>query len=153
MVPPIILMIPAAAATPIAASVAFSTYEEKVRPSTRSAGIPAVDPNVHASGSALPANAMTAPAADTSPLARFGGERPPASAWFESAVARKPQSRFVTVEGAAIHYLHWEARHKPGLLFVHGNAAHAHWWSFIAPFFADAVSVIASACDDFVPPG
>src|SRR3712207_9584205 len=32
---------------------------------------------------------------------------------------------------------------KPGLLFLHGNGAHADWWSFIAPFFADTHRVAA----------
>jgi pimeloyl-ACP methyl ester carboxylesterase len=31
----------------------------------------------------------------------------------------------------------------PGLLFIHGNLAHARWWSFIAPFFADKYRVTA----------
>ncbi|MDZ7686269.1 MAG: alpha/beta hydrolase [Gammaproteobacteria bacterium] len=26
---------------------------------------------------------------------------------------------------------------NPGCIFVHGNGAHAHWWTFIAPFFLD----------------
>ena len=31
----------------------------------------------------------------------------------------------------------------PGLLLVHGNAAHAHWWDFIAPFLARDYNVAA----------
>ncbi|MEC8201787.1 MAG: alpha/beta hydrolase, partial [Pseudomonadota bacterium] len=30
-----------------------------------------------------------------------------------------------------------------GLLFIHGGGAHAHWWSFIAPFFAENRPVAA----------
>ena len=43
----------------------------------------------------------------------------------------------------AIHYLRWGDRARPGLLLVHGNAAHAHWWDFIAPFLARDYNVAA----------
>ncbi|HUD90095.1 alpha/beta hydrolase, partial [Sphingobium sp.] len=39
-------------------------------------------------------------------------------------------------DGARIDYRAWGARGKPGLLFLHGNAAHLGWWSFLTPFFA-----------------
>ena len=49
------------------------------------------------------------------------------------------------VDDCDIHYLRWGAdtNEKQGILFVHGGAAHAHWWSFIAPFFADDRPVAA----------
>jgi len=77
------------------------------------------------------------------PLARFAGALPPAPAWFEQAIAVEPKHGFVDVEGARIHYLHWGDRAKPGLLLAHGNGAHAHWWSFIAPFLARDYNVAA----------
>ena len=43
----------------------------------------------------------------------------------------------------AIHYLRWGDRARPGLLLVHGNAAHAYWWSFIAPYLARDYNVAA----------
>lgn len=63
---------------------------------------------------------------------------PTAPEWFERAIADKPTTHQVTVEDCAINYLRWgpESAEKTGLLFVHGGAAHAQWWSFIAPFFA-----------------
>lgn len=70
-------------------------------------------------------------------LARYHGERPPAPAWYEHAIARQPERSLVPVDGADIELLTWGQRGKPGLLFLHGNGAHADWWSFIAPFFAD----------------
>ena len=70
-------------------------------------------------------------------LGRFGGERPPAAPWFEAAIARKPERSFFAVDGAQIELLTWGEVGKPGLLFLHGNAAHADWWSFIAPQFAE----------------
>jgi pimeloyl-ACP methyl ester carboxylesterase len=79
--------------------------------------------------------AATDPAV-VSPLKRFHGERPPAPAWFEHAIELRPERGFVDVDGAAIELLTWGERGKPGVLFLHGNGAHADWWSFIAPFFS-----------------
>ena len=76
-------------------------------------------------------------------LTPFHGEVPPAPQWFTDTVAIEPESAFVTVEGARIHYLRWGDRAKPGLLLVHGNAAHAYWWSFIAPFLAREYNIAA----------
>jgi pimeloyl-ACP methyl ester carboxylesterase len=70
------------------------------------------------------------------PLAGFHGARPPAPAWFEAAMAIRPERSTVIVDGVAIETLAWGEVGKPGLLFMHGNGAHADWWSFIAPFFA-----------------
>lgn len=70
-------------------------------------------------------------------LGRFDGEVPPRADWFAEAVAHEPDRSFFEVEGAQIELLTWGAVGKPGLLFLHGNAAHADWWSFIAPQFAD----------------
>ena len=71
-----------------------------------------------------------------SPLAPFAGTEPPAPSWFKDALAQAPERRFVPVNGANIELLTWGEVGKPGLIFVHGNSAHADWWSFIAPFFA-----------------
>src|SRR5262245_37954912 len=62
-------------------------------------------------------------------------EQPQAPAWFRRALEIRPGHGEVKVEGTRIHYLHWGERDRPGIVFVHGGAAHAHWWSFIAPFF------------------
>ena len=62
--------------------------------------------------------------------------------WFRAALAHAPESRRLTVDGAEIHYLRWGPENRdddperPGLLFVHGNGAHAHWFAFIAPLLA-----------------
>lgn len=69
-------------------------------------------------------------------LGRFDGEKPPAAAWFAEAIAHEPERSTFEVEGSAIELLTWGEVGKPGLLFLHGNAAHADWWSFIAPQFA-----------------
>jgi pimeloyl-ACP methyl ester carboxylesterase len=56
--------------------------------------------------------------------------------WFIRAVKTSPEERLVDVDNTRIRYLSWGDRSKPGLVFVHGGAAHAHWWSFVAPMFA-----------------
>ena len=66
-----------------------------------------------------------------------------APAWFEDALAMRPEERSVDVEGCPIRYLRWGDPQKPGLLLVHGNAAHAWWWSFIAPYLAADYHVVA----------
>ena len=56
--------------------------------------------------------------------------------WFSRALQATPQDRNVEVQGTPIHYLYWaDDETKPGLVLVHGNGAHAHWWSFLAPYF------------------
>jgi pimeloyl-ACP methyl ester carboxylesterase len=77
------------------------------------------------------------------PLAAFHGHKPPAPAWFVQAIAQEPERIFVEVEGAKIETLAWGERGKPGLMFLHGGAAHADWWSFIAPFFMQRYRVVA----------
>lgn len=77
------------------------------------------------------------------PLAAFAGEPPPAPCWFAEAVAQTPERGFVTSLGSRLEVLTWGQEGKPGLLFVHGNSAHADWWSFIAPFFAADYRVAA----------
>lgn len=68
-----------------------------------------------------------------------------APAWFERVLAQPGQSRFVMADGARLHYLGWglERRELPGLLFVHGYRAHAHYWDFIAPYFIERYRVAA----------
>ena len=77
------------------------------------------------------------------PLAAFRGQKPPAPAWFECVVAIEPERTFFAVDGAQVETLAWGERGKPGLVFLHGGAAHADWWSFIAPFFARERRVVA----------
>ncbi len=78
-----------------------------------------------------------------SPLAPFAGAQPDRPKWFSDALANEPERRFVPVEGANIEMLTWGKIGNPGLILVHGNSAHADWWSFIAPFFADHYRVAA----------
>lgn len=77
------------------------------------------------------------------PLAGFAGSRPLAPAWFLDALAIAPQRTFVEVQGAQIETLTWGPEKAPGVLLLHGNGAHADWWSFIAPFLAQNFRVAA----------
>ncbi|HYC54332.1 MAG TPA: alpha/beta hydrolase [Candidatus Binatia bacterium] len=63
--------------------------------------------------------------------------------WFRDAVAQLPRHSTVQVEGCPIHCLSWGDTGKPGLLLIHGGAAHAHWWSFLAPLLASDYHVVA----------
>lgn len=64
--------------------------------------------------------------------------------WFARAIKVPYTQHKVDVEGTTIHYLLWsDDQAKPGLVFVHGNGAHAHWWAFIAPFFMGDYQVLA----------
>lgn len=70
------------------------------------------------------------------PLAPFKGEEPPAPAWFKWAIAQPAEQTFVESMGIKLEALSWGERGKPGLLLVHGNSAHAEWWSPLAPYLA-----------------
>ncbi len=39
--------------------------------------------------------------------------------------------------------MRWGDHHKPGIVLVHGGAAHAHWWSFLAPMLINDHHVVA----------
>lgn len=49
----------------------------------------------------------------------------------------------MAVEGCDVHYLRWGERFLPGLVLIHGGAAHAHWWSFLAPLLTRGFHVVA----------
>jgi pimeloyl-ACP methyl ester carboxylesterase len=66
-----------------------------------------------------------------------------APAWFARALAVPVADEHVEVDGARIHYLAWGERGRPGLLFVHGGGAHAHWWTHLAAPFAGDLRVAA----------
>ena len=47
------------------------------------------------------------------------------------------------VDGADVNYLSWGDSNRPGLVLIHGGAAHAQWWSHIAPLLSDLWYVVA----------
>jgi pimeloyl-ACP methyl ester carboxylesterase len=76
-------------------------------------------------------------------LAAYKGAKPVAPDWFTQALSHKPERHEVASNGAPIEYFTWGDEGKPGLLLLHGGAAHALWWAHIAPFFADGYRVAA----------
>ena len=63
--------------------------------------------------------------------------------WFSSALATRPTVSRVDVDGASINALSWGDPSLPGVVLIHGGAAHAHWWSFIAPQLTHSYHVAA----------
>ncbi len=63
--------------------------------------------------------------------------------WFRDALAVAHEADTVVVDGAAINYLTWGTPGSPGLVFVHGGGAHAHWWTHVAAQFSDRYRVAA----------
>jgi pimeloyl-ACP methyl ester carboxylesterase len=63
--------------------------------------------------------------------------------WFNAAVATPYAEHTIDVLGCPIRYLRWGDPGNPGLVLVHGGAAHAHWWAFLAPLLIQHYSVVA----------
>ncbi len=66
-------------------------------------------------------------------------------AWVDWALGQPGRSHYLEANGSRLHFLSWslDQKHKPTLLFVHGFRGHAHWWDFIAPWFAESYRVVA----------
>ena len=52
-------------------------------------------------------------------------------------------SRFVEAGGLKLHYLDYGAAGHPAMLCIHGGAAHAHWFDFVAPGFCADYHVLS----------
>jgi len=57
--------------------------------------------------------------------------------WFQQALAQEPVHRYVVVAGARVAYRAWGPAGAPGIVLVHGGAAHSGWWDHIAPQLTD----------------
>jgi pimeloyl-ACP methyl ester carboxylesterase len=53
--------------------------------------------------------------------------------WFAQALAQQPEHRDVVVAGARVAYRVWGPAGAPGVVLVHGGAAHSGWWDHVAP--------------------
>ena len=53
------------------------------------------------------------------------------------------RARAVGVNGLRLHFLEWGTPGRPALCFLHGGAAHAHWFDLVAPAFADRFHVVS----------
>lgn len=65
-----------------------------------------------------------------------------APTWFTEAIAVAPRVGTVDAAGANIRYRVW-GDSGPGVILVHGVAAHARWWDHLAPLLAVGRSVVA----------
>lgn len=63
--------------------------------------------------------------------------------WFVRALEAPCRDRTLVVDGCSVHSLAWGDPAKPGLLLIHGGAAHAHWWGFLAPLLTHHYFVVA----------
>jgi pimeloyl-ACP methyl ester carboxylesterase len=63
--------------------------------------------------------------------------------WFLDALAAPRTEHIAHLDGTALHYVRWGQGDKPGLVLVHGGAAHAEWWSFLAPLLTRHYDVVA----------
>lgn len=64
-------------------------------------------------------------------------------AWFTAAIDTLPERIHVDAVGASINAFVWGDAGKPGIVLIHGGAAHAQWWSHIAPAFLPDYRVVA----------
>ena len=67
----------------------------------------------------------------------------PAPQWFIDAMAVPLQRRVLEQAGCKLNYFVWGDPAKPPILLVHGGAAHAMWWSALAPQLALHYYVVA----------
>ena len=51
--------------------------------------------------------------------------------------------RSFRVNGLTLRALGWGTAGRPGLCFLHGGSAHAHWFDAVAPAFADRYDVVS----------
>jgi pimeloyl-ACP methyl ester carboxylesterase len=62
---------------------------------------------------------------------------------FQSALDHSSQGHETVVAGAAVRYRRWQKIGAPGVLLVHGHAAHSQWWDHIGPALHDRFDVTA----------
>ena len=65
-------------------------------------------------------------------------------AWFTQALSAPVAERVTVVDGVPIAYRMWgDNRSGPGVVLVHGGAAHSRWWDHIGPLLAIDRRVVA----------
>jgi len=63
--------------------------------------------------------------------------------WFRDALAVPADTGEIEVDGATIRFRAWGPSGRPGLVLVHGGAAHSRWWDHIGPQLATDRRVVA----------
>lgn len=56
--------------------------------------------------------------------------------WFTRALATQPTEGETEVDSCRIHWRSWGEVGAPGVVLVHGGAAHARWWDHLGPAVA-----------------
>ncbi|MDH6679307.1 pimeloyl-ACP methyl ester carboxylesterase [Rhodococcus sp. LBL1] len=70
-------------------------------------------------------------------------EHPQTPQWFRDALAAPVETGSVEVDGADIRFRAWGEPGRPGLVLVHGGAAHSRWWDHVGPQLAGDRRVVA----------
>jgi pimeloyl-ACP methyl ester carboxylesterase len=71
-------------------------------------------------------------------------KRAPADDWVQRMIDTPGRSGRLQSGDHVTHYLEWgDASNSQVMLLLHGFRGHAHWWDFVAPWFADEYRVIA----------
>jgi pimeloyl-ACP methyl ester carboxylesterase len=81
---------------------------------------------------------MPASSTDVAILAAYHGQVPEGPNWAKAALGVLPQRSMVSVRGTDIETLQWGAKADPLVVLLHGNGAHADWWSFLAPLLGQS---------------
>jgi pimeloyl-ACP methyl ester carboxylesterase len=64
--------------------------------------------------------------------------------WVQRMIDNPGRSAYQNDEGRRTHYLEWgDPRNPRVMLLLHGFLGHAHWWDFVAPWFAAEYRVMA----------
>jgi pimeloyl-ACP methyl ester carboxylesterase len=63
--------------------------------------------------------------------------------WFTDALSIEAELGTVEVDSAQIHYRAWGPVDQPGIVLVHGGAAHSRWWDHIGPLLDARRRVVA----------
>ncbi|QBJ96724.1 alpha/beta hydrolase [Rhodococcus sp. ABRD24] len=63
--------------------------------------------------------------------------------WFIDALAAPVDTGSVEVDGVGVHFRAWGESGRPGLVLIHGGAAHSRWWDHIGPQLAGDRRVVA----------
>jgi pimeloyl-ACP methyl ester carboxylesterase len=69
---------------------------------------------------------------------------PVADDWVQRMIDTPGRSSYLKAADHETHYLEWGESSNPRvMLLLHGFRGHAHWWDFVAPWFAKDYRVIA----------
>jgi pimeloyl-ACP methyl ester carboxylesterase len=63
--------------------------------------------------------------------------------WFTRALADEATTTVVDVDDVPVSCRSWGAPGRPGIVLVHGGAAHARWWDHVGPMLAATHHVVA----------